>query len=143
MVLALMPMCFAACGGDDEASGVAGVTTLYGTWKATHGVAMEDGELHHDNAISDDEAEYLHFGEDGTCLVLGGHRGHFYDDGSYSFSFDEEEKMLRIGSKTFVVDVLSGNTLKLKDIYGKDSQGREEYVLVTYKKVSDSIWENL
>lgn len=142
-VLAFMPMCFIACGGDDEASGVAGVTTLYGTWKATHGVAMENGSLHHDNDISDNEAEYLMFGEDGICLIHGGERGHFYQDGSYSFTFDEKEKTLKVGYKTFVVDVLSGSTLKLKNVYGKDSQGRDEYVLVTYKKVSNSVWDNL
>ncbi len=145
LVLAFMPMCFTACGGDDDGggSGVSGVTTLYGTWKATHGVAMEDGSFHHDNDISDAEAEYIHFGEDGTCLVHGGHRGHFSEDGSYSFTFDEKEKTLKVGYDTFIVEVLSGNTLKLKDVYGKDSQGRDEYVLVTYKKVSDSVWDNL
>ncbi|MBR1546660.1 MAG: hypothetical protein IJ633_07715 [Prevotella sp.] len=143
LMLALMPMCFTACGGDDEASGVASVTTLYGTWQATHGVAMEDGSLHHDKDISADEAEYLHFGKDGFCIVIGGDHGHFYSDGSFSFSFDEKEKTLTVGYKTFVVEALSGNTLKLKDVYGQDSQGRDEYVLVTYKKVSDSVWENL
>ena len=143
LVLALMPMCFTACGGDDEASGVSGVTTLYGTWRATHGVAMENGGLHHDNDISADQAEYLHFGEDGICLVIGGSHGHFYDDGSYSFTFNAEEKTLKVGYNTFVVEVLSGNTMKLKNVYGQDSQGRDEYVLVTYKKVSDSVWEDL
>lgn len=145
-VLAFMPMCFIACGGDDSdggGPGVASVTTLYGTWKATHGVAMENGSYHHDNDISSDEAEYLRFSEDDVCTIHGGHRGHFSSDGSYSFTFNEKEKTLKIGYDTFVVETLSGNTLKLKDVYGKDSQGRDEYVLVTYQKVSDNVWDNL
>ena len=146
LLLALMPMCFTACGGDDNdggGSGVASVTTLYGTWKATHGVAMENGSYHHDNDISSDEAEYLLFGKDGVCTIHGGHRGHFSDDGSYSFAFDEKEKTLKIGYTTFTVETLSGSTLKLKRVYGQDSQGRDEYILVTYQKVNDSVWDNL
>ncbi|MBQ9678387.1 MAG: hypothetical protein IJV44_09665 [Prevotella sp.] len=142
-VLALMPMCFAACGGDDEASGVASVTTLYGTWKATNHVAVFEGSNQHQSEISDYIAEYLHFGEDGICLVHGGGRGHFSSDGSYAFTFDEQKTTLRIGSRIFAVDALSSNTLKLKEIYGQDSQGKEEYLQVTYQKVSDSVWENL
>ena len=140
MVLAVMPMFFTACSDDDdESTGVGSVESLYGTWQQTSGYAFEDGAKHHEKSVSADEAEYLKFDADGTCLVYGGERGHFYDTHrSYSFIFDQEEKELRIGSYTFVVDVLSGGTLKLKDEYNED-----EYVMVTYKKVSDSVWDNL
>ena len=139
MILALMPMCFAACGSDDdEPTGVAGVETLYGTWQQTHGVAFEDGAFHHDNDVSADEAEYMRFDKSGTCYIVSGHRGVFYSDGTYSFTFNEDNKSLRVGSRSLVVDVLSGGTLKLKYYYSSD-----EYILATYKKVSDSVWDNL
>ena len=44
LVLALMPICFVGCGSDDDnddATGVAGIETLYGTWQQTHGVALK------------------------------------------------------------------------------------------------------
>lgn len=139
LMLAIMPMCFVACGSDDdEPTGVAGVETLYGTWQQTHGVAFEDGAFHHDNDVSADEAEYLRFDKSGTCDVIGGDRGVFYKSGTYSFTFNEESKGLKIGSQSLVVDVLSGGTLKLKYYYTSD-----EYILATYKKVSDSVWDNL
>ena len=139
LMLAMMPMCFIACGSDDdEPSGVADVETLYGTWQQTHGVAFEGGAFHHDNDVSADEAEYLHFDKNGTCYVIGGDRGVFFDSGTYSFTFNEESKSLRIGSQSLVVDVLSGKTLKLKYYYISD-----EYILATYKKVSDSVLDDL
>ena len=139
LMLAMMPMCFVACGSDDdEPTGVAGVETLYGTWQQTHGVAFEDGAFHHDNDVSADEAEYLRFDKSGTCAVIEGDYGIFYDSGTYYFTFDEESKTLRIGSRSLVVDVLSGGTLKLKYYYTSD-----EYILATYKKVSDSVWDSL
>ena len=139
LMLAMMPMCFVACGSDDdEPTGVAGVETLYGTWQQTNGVAFEDGAFHHDNDVSADEAEYLRFDISGTCAVRGGGNGVFYNDGTYSFTFNEESKTLRIGSRSLVVDVLSGGTLKLKYYYTSD-----EYILATYKKVSDSVWDSL
>ena len=139
MILALMPMCFVACGSDDdEPTGVAGVETLYGTWQQTHGVAFEDGAFHHDNDVSADEAEYMRFDKSSTCYIVSGHRGVFYSDGTYSFTFNEDNKSLRVGSQSLVVDVLSGGTLKLKYYYSSD-----EYILATYKKVSDSVWDNL
>ncbi|MBQ8711720.1 MAG: hypothetical protein IJ551_02675 [Prevotella sp.] len=143
LMLAMMPMCFAACGSDDdEPTGVAGVETLYGTWQQTHGVAFEDGAFHHDNDVSADKAEYLYFDQDGTCVVLAGGHGvlSFSSSGTYSFNFDQESKSLRIGSWSLVVDVLSGGMLKLKYYY---SPSPDEYILATYKKVSDSIWDNL
>ena len=139
MFLAIMPMCFIACGSDDdEPTGVSDVETLYGTWQQTHGVAFEDGAFHHDNDVSADEAEYMRFDKSGTCYVLSGHRGVFYSDGTYSFTFDEDNKSLQVGSRSLVVDVLSGGSLKLKYYYSAD-----EYILATYKKVSDSVMDNL
>ena len=139
LMLAMMPMCFIACGSDDdEPTGVAGAETLYGTWQQIHGVAFENGAFQHDNDVSADEAEYLRFDKSGTCAVVGGDRGIFYDNGTYSFTFDKENKSLRIGSQSLIVDVLSGGTLKLKYYYSSD-----EYILATYKKVSDSVWNNL
>jgi len=138
-LLALMPICFVACGSDDdEPTGVAGIETLYGTWQQTHGVAFEDGEFHHDNEVSADEAEYLRFDKSGSCYVVSGDRGIFYNNGTFSFTFNEENKTLKIGSYSLVVDVLSGGTLKLKYYYQSD-----EYILATYKKVSDSVLDNL
>ena len=138
-LLALLPICFVACGSDDdEATGVAGVETLYGTWQQTHGVAFEDGAFHHDNDVSANEAEYLHFDKNGSCYVISGHRGIFYKNGTFSFTFDEENKTLIIGSYSLVVDVLSGRTMKLKYYDSSD-----EYILATYKKVSDSVLDNL
>lgn len=139
LMLTLMPTCFFACSSDDDdATGVAGIETLYGTWQQTHGVAFEDGAFHHDNDVSADEAEYLRFDKSGSCYVVGGDRGIFYNNGTFSFTFNEESKTLKIGSHSLVVDVLSGGTLKLKYYYQSD-----EYILATYKKVSDSVWENL
>ncbi len=139
MILALMPMCFVACGSDDdEPTGVAGVETLYGTWQQTNGKAFEDGAYHHDNDVSADEAEYLRFDNSGTCTVIGGDRGVFYSNGTYPFTFNEESKSLKVGSRSLTVDVLSGGTLKLRYYYSSD-----EYILATYKKVSDSVWDNL
>ncbi len=133
-LLALMPMSFVACSSDDDATGVAGVETLYGTWQQTHGVAFEDGAFHHDNDVSADEAEFLRFDKSGSCDIIGGDRGIFYYNGTFPFTFDEESKTLQIGSYSLVVDVLSGRTLKLKYYYQSD-----EYILATYKKVSDSV----
>ena len=79
LMLAMMPMFFVACSSDDEPTGVAGIETLYGTWQQTHGVAFEDSAFHHDNDVDADEAEYFHFAQDGTCYVIGGHRGVFYN----------------------------------------------------------------
>ena len=139
LVLAMVTMCFAACGSDgEEPSGVAGLETLYGTWQQTHGVAFEDGGFHHDNDVSADEAEYLRLDKSGTCDIIGGDRGVFYSNGTYSFTFNEESKKLVIGSRSLVVDVLAGGTLKLKYYYTSD-----EYILATYKKVSNSVWDNL
>ena len=140
MVLALMPMFLTACSDDDdEPTGVENAESLYGTWQQTNGYAFEDGAKHHEKSVSADEAEYLKFDTDGTCSVHGGERGHFDDvRSSYSFVFNQEEKVLKIGQTTFVVDALSGGILKLKDEYKKD-----EYVMVTYKKVSNSVWDNL
>jgi hypothetical protein len=139
LMLAMIPICFVACGSDDdEPTGVEGVETLYGTWQQTHGVAFEDGAFHHDNDVGADEAEYLRFDKSGTCAVIGGDRGVFYSNGTYSFTLNEESKGLRIGSQSLVVEVLSGGTLKLKYYSASD-----EYILTTYKKVSDSVWNNL
>lgn len=132
-------MCFIACGSDDdEPTGVAGIETLYGTWQQTHGVAFEDGGFHHDNDVSADEAEYMRFDKSGSCYVIGGHRGIFYNNGTFSFVFDEIGKTLRIGSRSLKVEGLSGGTMKLKYYYTSD-----EYILATYKKVDDSVLDNL
>lgn len=133
-LLAMMPICFIACSSDDdEPTGVTGVETLYGAWQQTHGVAFEDGAFHHDNDVNSEEAEYLSFDPSGSCYVRDGERGIFYETGTFSFSFDKDSKTLRIGSKSIVVDVLSGRTLKLKYYYTSD-----EYILATYKKINVS-----
>lgn len=139
-LLAVLPMCFIACSSDDddEPTGVAGIETLYGSWQQTHGVAFEDGGFHHDNDVSADEAEYLRFFENGKCYVAYGHRGIFSGDKISTFTFDADSKKLIIGTTPLEVDVLSGGTLKLK--YYTSSN---EYILATYKKVSDSVWDNL
>lgn len=142
LMLAMMPMYFVACGSDDdEPMGVTSIETLYGTWQQTHGVTFEDGAFHHDNDVSADEAEFLRFDKSGTCYVLGGYRGVFYDiyyKDTYFFTFNEESKNLKIGSRSLVVEVLSGGILKLKYFTYRD-----EYILATYKKVNDSVWDNL
>ena len=133
-----MPICFVGCGSDDDnddATGVAGIETLYGTWQQTHGVAFENGAFHHDNDVSGEEAEYLRFTPNGSCYVIGGDRGIFYDNGTFSYTFDQTNKTLKIGSYSLVVDVLSGSTLKLKYYYQSD-----EYILATYKKQAIAFW---
>lgn len=139
LLLAMMPMCFSACSSDDdEPVGVADVETLYGTWQQTRGAAFENGAYHHDNEVGADEAEYLRFDISGTCNVKKGGSGVFNSNGTYSFTFNKESKTLLVGSRSLVVDVLSGGTLKLKYYYQSD-----EHILATYKKVSDSVWDNL
>lgn len=145
MIVALVPMCFTACGGDDDAdaTGVAGVETLYGVWQQTHRVAWEDGAWHHDNDVSTEDAEYLYFKNDGRCSVHGGIYGVFgrNSNGTYSFNFDADTKILRVGSRSITVEVLSGGTLKLKYHGWEHAEG--DYTLVTYKKVESSVWDNL
>ncbi len=142
MMVAMLSLGFTSCGSDDDdddnATGVAGIETLYGTWQQTHGVAFENGAFHHDKDVSADEAEYLGFDRTGTCYVIGGDRGIFFDNGTFSFIFDQEKETLRVGSYSLEVDVLSSRTLKLKYYYQSD-----EYILATYKKVSDSVGDNL
>lgn len=141
MFLAIMPMCFAACGSDnDEPTGVAGKETLYGTWQQIHGVAFENGAFHHEHDVNADEAEYLGFEQNGSCYVVNGERGIFSNTGIFSFSFDEKNNALKIGSRSLVVDVLSNGTLKLKYYY---TSATDDYVLATYKKVNDSVLDNL
>ena len=70
MMVAMLSLGFTSCGSDDDdddnATGVAGIETLYGTWQQTHGVAFENGAFHHDKDVSADEAEYLGFDKTGT-----------------------------------------------------------------------------
>ena len=74
----------------------------------------------------------------------------------YNSSVSDERRRFWLGnvtvdkktdSKEYVIndytEIRSLLDQKLKNVYGKDSQGRDEYVLVTYKKVSNSVWENL
>ena len=63
----------------------------------------------------------------------------FYS-GTYSFSFDEENKTLSVGYRTVTVDVLTGSSLRLKRSSSKYS-GDYDYAI--YTKVSDSVWDNL
>ena len=142
LMLAMMPMCFVACGSDDdEPTGVAGVETLYGTWQMTNGAAFEDGAFHHERSINADEAEYFRFDRSGTCYVREGNHGMLDSNGTFTFSFNQESKVLTIGSYSFVVDVLGANTLKLK--YYWSSSYPDDFDYATYKKVSDSVWDNL
>lgn len=139
MMVAMLSVGFTACGDDDDdVTGVAGVESLYGSWQQTRGVAYEDGDFHHEKKVSADDAEYLRFDKDGNCTVMSGDYGVFDQNGTFSFSFNEESKSLRAGYQTFVVDGLSNNTLKLKYMYSSD-----EYILATYKKVSDNVWEKM
>lgn len=139
MLLAFVPMCFTACGDDDDdATGVAGVESLYGTWQQASGYAIEDGEKHHEKSYSADNADYLHFGEDGVCQMIEADHGDFYYRGSQSFNFDEEDNTLRIGSATYVVVTLSSGKLELRRYWGD-----VDYDCDIYKKVSDSVWDNL
>lgn len=143
LVLALMPLCFTACGGsdDDEETGVSGIDALYGTWQMTNGAAFEDGAFHHERSIDADEAEYVRFDKSGTCYVREGNHGMLRHNGNYNFTFNQESKVLTIGSDSFVVDVLGANTLKLK--YYWSSSRPDDYNYATYKKVSDSVWDTM
>lgn len=138
VMAAVLSVGFASCSDDDDESGVAGEETLYGAWQQTQGAAFEDGALHHDHKVSADEADYLLFSETGTCSVIAGDDGIFFGNGSFSFSFDAEAKTLKVGSQSFVVDVLSSGTLKLKYYYND-----EEYDVATFKKVSNSVWDGV
>lgn len=140
MLLAIMPMCFTACSSDDdEPTGVAGIEALYGSWQYTGGYAYEEGAKHHERSVDASEAEYLRFDKSGKCLVSKSDYGMFYS-GTYSFSFDEENKTLSVGYRTVTVDVLTGSSLRLKRSSSKYS-GDYDYAI--YTKVSDSVWDNL
>lgn len=119
-----------------------GIETLYGTWQQTNGYAIEDGEKHHEKNVDADEAEYLKFDANGTCLVYGGDRGLFYDytyqSKSFSFNFDQEKMELIIGDRTFVVEILNSGTLKLKEY---DNNGSGDAIVATYKKTKDGVWD--
>lgn len=140
LILALVPMCFAACGDDDdeEATGVAGTETLYGVWQSTSDIAFEDGEFHHEHKHSGiDDAEILYFDANGSCVVYGGDNGVLWgaDGITYSYTFNQDTGALRIGNTNLTVEVLTKGVLKLKRSldYGDD------YQLVTYKKIGSSL----
>lgn len=141
MMVALVPMCYTACGSDDDddATGVAGVESFYGVWQQTHGAAWEDDAWHHDNDVNAEEAEYLNFDANGTCGVYGSFRGVFGNiSGNFPYTFNEQTKALRIGNYSLTVEVLSSGTLKLKCFTGMG----DDFILATYKKVNPSVWDN-
>ena len=147
-LLAMVCIGFSSCSSDDdEESGVGSVSTLYGTWQYVRGYAVEDGEKHHEKSISSDDAGYLHFENysSDVCIVFGDKNGLYYGNSgdSFPFVFDQEEKTLKLGSYTYEVQTLTGNTLELRYYYNgkytRSSYADGDYESATYQKVSDKV----
>lgn len=110
LVLALMPMCFTACGGDDDSSG-AGSNDIVGTWQLIRTEGWED---------SSDNSYDITYGDAGPVII-------FNLDGTYK-SGDKQ------GNYTYSNGVLTMENVTMKATVSGDILVIESSTKIRYEK---------
>lgn len=135
-ILMLLPTSFISCSDDDDEEVVGDFAELLGTWQLTRvdgwELCDEHGKDDLTEIVSEDEASFYDFKEDGT------YREYWFDDGGWSNSgtyvFDKEAKTLTVKEKGYSAEKYEVLTLTSSKLVLVDNDD-EAYIKQTLKKI--------